>query len=134
MTRKHKMHTSGCPLAFALDIFGDRWSFLILREMMLRGKKTYSEFLEIDEGIATNILADRLKHLETDGLIRKTRDPENRRSFIYTLTNKGRDLAPVIIEMILWSGKHDQRPSALRATVEKISKDRHSFEADIRSR
>jgi DNA-binding HxlR family transcriptional regulator len=128
------MHTSGCPLAFALDIFGDRWSFLILREMMLRGKKTYSEFLEIDEGIATNILADRLKHLETDGLIRKTRDPENRRSFIYTLTDKGRDLAPVIIEMILWSGKHDQRRSALRATVEKISKDRRSFEADIRSR
>jgi len=133
MRNKNKVRESGCPIAFGLDTFGDRWSFLVVREMMLKGKKTYSDFLEIDEGIATNILADRLKHLESEGIISKSRDPENRRSFIYELTKKGRDLAPIIVEIIVWSGKYDQRQVALRNVLDEIEKDREGFEAEIYS-
>jgi len=127
------MRLSGCPLAFGLDTFGDRWSLLIIREIMIKGKTTYSEFMEIDEKIATNILIDRLKHLQNEGIIEKTRDPENRRSFIYTLTKKGRDLAPIIIEIIIWGGLHDHRDFALRAAVEEIKKDRASFTGKLQA-
>jgi DNA-binding HxlR family transcriptional regulator len=133
MRNEYKLRESGCPIAYGLDTFGDRWSLLIIREMMLRGKKTYSEFLEIDEAIATNVLADRLKHLEIEGIISKVRDPDNRRSYLYSLTPKGRDLAPIIVDIIMWSGKHDQRPSARRGMLKKIKKDRNSFEAGLRS-
>lgn len=133
MRNENKMRLSGCPLAFGLDTFGDRWSLLIIREIMIKGKTTYSEFMEIDEKIATNILIDRLKHLQNEGIIEKTRDPENRRSFIYTLTKKGRDLAPIIIEIIIWGGLHDHRDFALRAAVEEIKKDRASFTGKLQA-
>lgn len=100
---------------------------------MLKGKKTYGDFLKIDEEIATNILADRLKLLEAEGIFVKCQDPENRRSYIYSLTDKGRDLAPVLIEIILWSGKHDASPFALKETVLKATKDRDAFEKELRS-
>ncbi|WP_346897653.1 helix-turn-helix domain-containing protein [uncultured Roseibium sp.] len=132
MQEKNRKRASGCPIAFGLDIFGDRWTLLIIREIMLRGKRTYSEILQADEGIATNILIDRLKHLESEGILEKHRDPENRRSFLYSLTQKGRDLAPILIEIILWSGVHDQRPNAKRDVLEKIRQDRAGFEATLR--
>lgn len=132
MQEKNRKRASGCPIAFGLDIFGDRWTLLIIREIMLRGKRTYSEILEADEGIATNILIDRLKHLESEGILEKRRDPENRRSFLYSLTQKGRDLAPILIEIILWSGVHDHRPNAKRDVLEKIRQDRAGFEASLR--
>ena len=133
MRSEHKKRQSGCPITFGLDTFGDRWSLLVIREIMLLGKKTYSEFMEADEGIASNILIDRLKHLETEGIIDKSRDPENRRSFIYALTKKGRDLAPIILEIVIWSGTHDQRPCALRGVLQNINKDREGFEAGLRA-
>jgi len=133
MRNKTKMRQSGCPVAFSLDMFGDRWSLLVIREIMLRGKTTYSDFQNIEEAIATNVLADRLKHLETEGIIAKHRDPDNRRSYIYSLTEKGRDLASIMIEIILWGGRHDQRPQAMRDVVNKIQKDRTGFEKSIRT-
>jgi DNA-binding HxlR family transcriptional regulator len=133
MTKKQRQHQSGCPVAFALDIFGDRWTLLILREIMIKGKRTYKEFLSIDEEIATNILADRLKLLESEGILNKQQDPQNRRSNIYTLTAKGSDLAPVLVEIIQWSGKHDTRPFALKETVNKMKKDKHKFEKMLRT-
>lgn len=133
MRNRTKKRQSGCPVAFSLDTFGDRWSLLVIREIMLRGKTTYSEFQEIEEGIATNVLANRLKHLEAEGIIAKHRDPENRRSYIYSLTEKGRDLASIMIEIIQWSGRHDQRPQAMRAVVNEIRKDREGFENKIRA-
>ncbi len=133
MRNESKRRQSGCPIAFGLDTFGDRWSLLIVREIMLRGNKTYSEFLAAEEGISTNILIDRLKHLETEGIVEKNRDPDNRRSFVYSLTQKGRDLAPIILEIILWSGAHDHRPSALRDVLKKIENDREGFEAGLRA-
>ena len=132
MSTKTKKHASGCPLAFGLDTFGDRWTLLIIREIMLGGKRTYSEFLQADEGIATNILIDRLKQLECSGIVEKTRDPENRRSFIYNLTQKGRDLAPIILEIIIWSGAYDDRANAQRDVLEKIQRDRQNFENELR--
>ena len=104
----------------------------MIREMMLREKKIYSEFLEIDEAIATNVLADRLKHLEPEGIISKLRDPDNRRA-IYSLTAKAHDLAPVIVDINIWRGKYDQRSFARRAILKTINKDRKDFEAQLRS-
>jgi DNA-binding HxlR family transcriptional regulator len=133
MRNENKKRQSGCPVAFGLDTFGDRWSLLIIRDIMLVGKKTYSEFLEADEGISTNILADRLKNLEAEGIIKKSRDPENGRSFTYALTAKGLDLAPIVLEIIRWSGKYDTRSGALKAVPNKIKKDRKGYEAQIRA-
>jgi len=101
---------SHCPISVALEIFGDRWSLLLIRDMLLLGKTTYGEFLASGEGIATNILADRLQRLETLKIIESRGDPDNRRRTIYRLTAKGRDLAPVLVEIILWSAKHEPPP------------------------
>ena len=98
---------SGCPVVFALDVFGDRWTLLVIRDMVLRGFTTYGEFLKAGEQISTNILADRLKRLEARGLVTKRQDPENRAKKRYTLSEQGLDLVPVLVEMMRWSAKHD---------------------------
>ena len=113
--RKRPAHTGGvekcprshCPVSRALEAVGDRWSLLILRDMVLREKDRYHEFLNSEEGISTNILADRLARLEKQGLISKTADPEDKRQFLYTPTQKGLDLLPVVFEMARWSLKYD---------------------------
>ncbi len=97
-----------CPLNASVEMLGDRWSLLILRDMMLRGSRTYKEFLEGSlERIATNILADRLRRLEHNGIIRAKPDARDGRKMIYSLTQKGIDLAPVLTEMVLWAAKHE---------------------------
>src|SRR5438270_12962729 len=88
-------------------MLGDRWSLLIIRDMMLRGSRTYKEFLESYERIATNILADRLRKLEAHGIITTERNPSDGRKLIYSLTAKGIDLAPVLTEMVLWAAGHE---------------------------
>src|SRR6266571_5952826 len=92
---------SGCPLNAAVEVLGDRWSLLIIRDMMLRGFRTYKEFLGSYERIATNILADRLRKLEARGIITAERDSSDGRKLIYSLTAKGIDLAPVLTEIVL---------------------------------
>lgn len=134
MTKESTKRDTGCPVTYGLDTFGDRWSLLIIREIMILGKRTYSEFLEADEGIASNILIARLKHLEAEGIVEKSRDPDNRRAYIYELTKKGRDLAPILIEIIIWSGMHDNRPFALKKVVNKVKRDRTGFEASLRAK
>src|ERR1700716_3994368 len=94
---------SGCPLNASIEMLGDRWSLLIIRDMMLRGSRTYKEFLESYERIATNILADRLRKLIAYGIITTESDPSDGRKRIYLLTSKGIDLAPVMTEMGLWA-------------------------------
>src|SRR6202521_171459 len=98
---------SGCPLNASVEILGDRWSLLIIRDMMLRGFRSYKEFLESFEGIATNILADRLRRLEAHAIITSERDPSDGRKVIYRLTAKGISLAPVLTEMVLWAAGHE---------------------------
>jgi DNA-binding HxlR family transcriptional regulator len=99
---------SGGPLNASVEMLGDRWSLLILRDMMLRGYRTFNEFLHSGEKIATNILANRLRRLESYGIIETERDPADGRKMIYTLTPKGIDLAPVLTEMVLWAARHEE--------------------------
>lgn len=97
---------STCPIASALDIIGDKWSLLILRDMLTRGKKTFKEFSESQEGIAPGILSSRLKWLEENVLMTKQKLPQNQKENIYLLTEKGIELAPIIMELIIWSDKN----------------------------
>ena len=98
---------SDCPISCSLDVFGDRWSLLIIRDIMLRGKLSYSEFLESEEKIATNILANRLSVLEAEGILSRKVSPANKSKFIYSLTKKGIDLLPIIIEIMDWGAKYN---------------------------
>lgn len=97
---------SDCPLNFALELLGDKWSLLVIRDMVFFNKRYYNEFLASDECISTNILAARLDMLEEEGLITKKNDPGHKQKIIYSLTEKSIDLLPVIIEIALWSSKY----------------------------
>jgi DNA-binding HxlR family transcriptional regulator len=123
---------SGCPLNASVEILGDRWSLLIIRDMMLRGFRTYKEFLGSYEGIATNILADRLQRLIAHGIITAGRDSSDGRKRIYSLTPKGMDLAPVLTEMVLWAGAHEDTEN--QALVRLMQKDKQKFLTGIRQR
>jgi DNA-binding HxlR family transcriptional regulator len=123
---------SGCPLNASIEMLGDRWSLLIIRDMMLRGSRTFKEFLGSYEKIATNILADRLRRLESYGIITTQPDPTDGRKLIYLLTPKGIDLAPVLTEMVLWAATHERTDN--QALVREMQKDKQAFLADIRQR
>jgi DNA-binding HxlR family transcriptional regulator len=116
----------------SVEILGDRWSLLIIRDLMLRGFRSYKELLGSYEGIATNILADRLRNLEAHGVVRSKIDPEDARKVIYQLTKKGIDLAPVLTEMVLWAGGHEKTEN--QALVRLMQKDKAKFIAEIRER
>jgi DNA-binding HxlR family transcriptional regulator len=104
--RKKIDFRSNCPISTALDIFGDKWSLLILRDLIFNNKSTYGEFLDTEEKIATNVLADRLLTLEAGGIISRHDHPESKVKVLYKLTDKGIDLIPMLVEMIVWSEKH----------------------------
>ena len=124
---------SGCPLNASVEMLGDRWSLLILRDMMLRGFRTYKEFLEGSyERIATNILADRLRKLEAYGIITAQQDRSDGRKLIYSLTPKGIDLAPVLTEMVLWAAAHEKTEN--QALIRIMQEDKQKFIAKIRQR
>jgi DNA-binding HxlR family transcriptional regulator len=110
---KHKYHRrSDCPINFGLETFGDPWSLLIIRDIVYFGKKTYGEFLASEEGIATNILASRLAHMEQQGILVKKPHRTDERKEMYVLTEKGLDLIPILVEMANWSADHDLRTGA----------------------
>jgi DNA-binding HxlR family transcriptional regulator len=121
-----------CPLNASVEILGDRWSLLIIRDMMLRGFNSYKQFLDSYEGIATNILADRLARLEANAIIARQPDPADGRKIIYRLTSKGMDLAPVLTEMVLWAATHEKVEN--QALIREIQKDKPKFLATIRHR
>ena len=127
-----KKRRSRCPVSFALDRVGDKWSLLVVRDIMFRGKETYGEFLESGDGIATNVLADRLKCLETDGIIEKSQDPENKRRYLYRLTDKGLDLAPVLLEMMRWSAKYDADTGTPQELLDMLENDREGLLKKVR--
>jgi DNA-binding HxlR family transcriptional regulator len=97
---------SNCPISFSLDIFGDKWALLVLRDIMFYNRTRFSDFMP-REHIATNILADRLAKLEVAGLITKQRDPKTRTQIIYDVTPRGWALLPVLIELTLWGLEYD---------------------------
>jgi DNA-binding HxlR family transcriptional regulator len=131
MPKKTRSRRSDCPISHALDLFGDRWTLLIIRDMLFKRKRRYGEFAESEEKIATNVLADRLSKLEAWGLVTKQTDPENRRQLIYRLTDKALDLAPVLVEMIVWSAKHDPNTAADRGFIRKAKANRERLIRDV---
>ena len=134
MQPTHFQRRSDCPISYALDLFGDKWTLLIIRDMLFKQKRRYGQFAESEEKISTNILADRLAKLEAGGLVTKETDPENGRQVVYVLTSKALDLAPMLIEMILWSAKYDPHSAADRAFIRKAKSDRGQLVEDVKSR
>ena len=124
---------SACPLNTTLEVLGDRWSLLIVRDLMFKGRTTYKDFLAGGEGIATNVLADRLRRLEAEGIIERGRDTADGRRLVYRLTAKGLALAPVLVEMIVWGARHYQT-AAPPATLREMTQHRERFLAHTRSR
>jgi DNA-binding HxlR family transcriptional regulator len=132
MLGRNSKRRSGCPLNASVEMLGDRWSLLIIRDMMLRGFRTYKEFMDGYEGIATNILADRLRRLIAYGIITSEPDPADGRRLIYSLTAKGIDLAPVLTEMVLWAAGHEDTGN--EALVKLMRADKAKFLTGIRER
>jgi len=112
---------SDCPINYPLEIIGDKWSLLIIRDIAVFGKKTYGEFLASDEKIATNILSNRLAMLESEEIIHKKRDLTNKTRFIYSLAQPGLDLVPLLIEMLIWSAKQHAIESGPDVALAKMA-------------
>ena len=131
--RAPRPRRSSCPVATSLDIFGDKWSLLIIRDLLFTDNRRFGDFAKADEGIATNVLAERLERLECEGLIRRRPDPADGRKFVYDLNPKGFELAPVIVEMIIWAARHETT-AAPPALVRAMERDRGKFVAGLRAR
>lgn len=123
---------SDCPIAFALDLVGDRWTLIVLRDLIMLRKRYFQELLDSDEKIASNILTDRLRLLECAGVVTRATDPEHGRRVLYTPTEKALDLLPVMLELVRWSARYDPQTAAPPQLVRRIAEDREGFIADIR--
>ena len=118
---------SDCPVCSSLDVWGDKWSLLIIRDLMFAKECTYGDFLKSPEGIATNILASRLKELEENKIIEKLDHPASRAKVLYRLTKKGIDLLPTMIEINLWAEKYFPIPANRKAMLKEVKKDKAAF-------
>lgn len=108
---------STCPISTALEFVGDRWTLLVVRDLMFAGKRHFREFLQSEEGISTNVLADRLASLVDAGIVTRGGDPTHAQKAVYSLTDKGVDLLPVLVAMSAWTQKHHpgtRRPEAVQ--------------------
>ena len=112
---------SHCAVNYGVEIFGDRWSLLIIRDIVFAGKKTYGEFLKSEERIATNVLASRLAFLEEQGILSKAPSTDDGRKDFYTLTEKGLDLIPIVLNIVLWSAQYDAK-SYVRGQKEFVAR------------
>jgi DNA-binding HxlR family transcriptional regulator len=130
---RRRQRKSDCPVHFALEVFGDAWTLLIIRDLMFKGRTSYTDFLRAEEGIATNVLADRLVRLEEDGVIAKVAESDRSSASSYRLTPKGIDLLPIMLEIIGWSAKYDPKTAADRRFVRRLQRDRAALETEIRS-
>ena len=134
MPRKSDLkRRSGCPVSISLEVLGDRWSLLIIRDLMVRGFRTFKDFQSSSEGIATNILADRLKKLEAAGIVSPEEEESDGRKVNYRLTEKGIDLAPVLLELLVWGARYEQT-GAPPGLAEKLVKQREQFLAEVQRR
>jgi DNA-binding HxlR family transcriptional regulator len=127
-----KSRRSNCPISYALETFGDTWSLLIIRDIVYFGKKTYGEFLDSEEGIATNILANRLVQMEASGILQKQTHETDRRKEVYTLTEKGLDLIPILLELASWSAQHDPQTGAPPEWINYVNANKPQVIARIR--
>ncbi|HEV2214199.1 MAG TPA: helix-turn-helix domain-containing protein [Terracidiphilus sp.] len=124
---------SGCPVSVSLEMLGDRWSLLIVRDMMVRGYRTFGEFQHSGEGIATNILSERLRRLEAAGLVDAEPAAEDGRSIHYRLTEKGIALAPVLLELLIWAARHEET-DAPKEVIDQMEANRAWVLAETRRR
>jgi|SRR6516165_7754660 len=131
--KRNAQRRSGCPVSISLERLGDRWSLLIIRDLMVRALHSFKEFQESGEGIATNILANRLHKLEADGIITAEAGQTDARKVIYRLTEKGIDLAPVILELLVWAARHENTDAPC-ALVAGMAAEREKVLAEVRRR
>lgn len=131
MVRNSEHCRSNCPINFLLETFGDKWTLLIVRDMMFKGKKRFGEFLQSDEKIATNILTSRLKQLEAHGIVSKSTDPESGSKRLYNLTDKGKDLLPIMLEITAWSARHDAMTNTPTDFTKRLKTDKDAITAEI---
>ena len=122
-----------CPIHFGVRIFGDRWSLIIVRDMLFRGSTRFQDFLDAAEGISTNVLSDRLSRLEAQQIISRQRDPANGRQVLYELTEKGRDLLPVLLAVIGWADKYAPETSISKEMGERIRTDPSGVQDELRA-
>jgi DNA-binding HxlR family transcriptional regulator len=118
---------SNCPVSCSLDIWGDKWSLLIVRDLLESQPCTYGDFLKAEEKIATNILATRLQMLEENGIITKSEHPDSKSKVLYKLTPKGIDLLPIIIEIGFWADKYYEIDKSKKAVLKEIKKGKELF-------
>lgn len=131
MTQRTSTDWHGCPFRYGASIFGDNWSLLVLRDLMFKGARHFQDFLNAGEGIATNILTNRLKKLEAEGLVRKLPDPEHGVRKIYQLTEKGLGLIPAMLEIIDWSETWDDQTEVPPDFAEDLRSDRQALAEKI---
>lgn len=124
---KKNIKRSNCPVSCSLDIWGDKWSLLIVRDLMFAKQCTYGDFMKSDEKIATNILASRLQTLEENEIISKSDHPDSKAKVLYKLTQKGIDLIPLMIEINLWAEKYYDLPPDRKAMLKEVKKDKEKF-------
>lgn len=115
---------SHCPINYTLEHFGDKWSLLILRDLMFKEKRHYNEFLESEEKVSTSVLGNRLKMLEENQIITKGEDSKKKSRIKYSLTKKGIDMLPVLVDMIVWGGVYDHKTEAEKAFLAQAKKNR----------
>src|SRR6056297_287266 len=122
-----------CPFTSALDVLGDKWMLVIVKQMLVEGKDTFKDFTESDEAIATNVLATKLKLLEEMGIIMKTKRPDNKKVNLYLLTEKGLSLTPLLVELASWSDRHlrDIHPDIVNGTKMELLRDDKTAFADM---
>ena len=118
---------SPCPVACSLDLLGDKWTLLVLRDLVFKNKRRFRDFLDSPEKIATNILTHRLRNLEQAGIVTRRTDPESARQVLYELTPKGLDLIPVLVDLVLWGARYDPETGAPQQIIERIQADRDGF-------
>ena len=122
-----------CPIRYGVGVFGDRWSLLIIRDMMFRGSTRFQDFLDASEGISTNVLSDRLSRLEAQQIISRQKDPTNGRQVLCELTDKGKDLLPVMLAVIGWAEKYDPETHISSEMGERIRTDLFQVRDEILS-
>ena len=125
---------SDCSVSYALDYIGDKWTLLVLRDLLFNGKRHFRDFLASGENIASNILTQRLKQLVAAELVLRRPDPESRRSVIYEPTAKAMDLIPALLELMRWSGKYDPQTRMTARMARRIEEDRDGVVAEVVAR
>jgi DNA-binding HxlR family transcriptional regulator len=134
MSKSSRSEKSNCPISYSLDLFGDRWTLLVLRDLILWGKRRFAEFQASDEKIASNILSDRLRRLEQQGFVDARKDPADARQKIYAATDKGLSLTPVLLEIAAWGASHDPKTGAPDDFADAFYADRDGYYAEHEKR